>query len=294
MKKILTLALTLILSASCFVGCGKKTASELSKTANNFVRAFYSAVVDLEENDISFPVCCVCSDGTNYYIGTSSSFETDVEDLKNKIKGYFEDCDEYSWIACMNGSTLKAFYCAEDFNSTVVGTYGEEILDVNGKNLTDIKEELKGKFTFNINIDDFISEFNENSGDDSHIEKSDDKKLLYYPFDNDSYFTVEYQESDGVISRMSVILDGSLSEQEEYLQTALRYFMAKPSVFLIGEIEEINEDKVTDVANEIASDLEESGYFIKYGIEYNEIDYSFIGESKTSISFSPLGFKSEN
>ena len=70
--------------------------------------------------------------------------------------------------------------------------------------------------------------------------------------------------------------------------------MVKPSVFLSGEIGEVNEDKVTDVADEISSDLEESGYFIKYGIEYTKIDNASFGESKTSISFSPLGFKSEN
>lgn len=309
MKKLLALTSALILSVSCFTGCGKKngsdskkTVSELSKTASKFVTAVDSSFTDLEENGISLPsYSFICSDGTNYYTGNGSFFddEANIDDLKNGIKGYFDDCDDYSWIAYSVTGKTVAFYCAEDFDSTVIGTYGNEILDVKGKSLNDIKKEAREKFTFNITIDDFISEFNENvpgmiRQKNARIEKVSDGEILYYPFDSDSHFTVKYSELDGYISRMSVSVNNSLSEFDEDGQNALLCLMTAPSTVLIDDLEKYDLKTGSDAMFDLADDFMESGYFIKYGIEYVKTDGALYGKSETYISFSPIGFKSEN
>lgn len=139
MKKLLALTSAIILSVSCFAGCGDKddskgsgsseksasssSKSDLKKVANNMSKAFGAAAIDREDNGLD-------SDGTY----TSDS----EDDLSKEASEYYKDMDKYEWVCTVKGGSVAELYVADDWDSDVIGTYPED-LDTDGKKLSDLK-----------------------------------------------------------------------------------------------------------------------------------------------------------
>lgn len=130
------------------------------------------------------------------------------------------------------------------------------------------------------------------------IEKGSDEKLIYYPLgkDNES-INIVYDEFDGYISHIGVVADFSIFEEsDEDTKWGLSAVMAAPTTMLIDDLGKYNIETYFDAVSELADELmeSESGYFHKYGMEYDMLDGSFVGMERTALSCNPLGFNSEN
>lgn len=139
MKKILALTSALILSMSCFVGCGDKkdssdsgsskgnasssSKSDLKKAAEGMSKAFNAASADMDAEGED------CSG-----IHTSDS----EDQLSKEAGGYYKDLNKYEWVCVINGTSVSKLYVADDWDSDVIGTYPEDI-DTEGKKLSDFK-----------------------------------------------------------------------------------------------------------------------------------------------------------
>ncbi len=126
MKKLLALTSALILSVSCFAGCGGEKdsdVSDLNKAAESMFKAFNSASQDMDDR------------GEN----CSGKHTSDSEDqLSKEASEWYTDLDKYEWVCIIDGTSVSKLYVANDWDSDVIGTYPEN-LDTEGKKLSDFK-----------------------------------------------------------------------------------------------------------------------------------------------------------
>lgn len=136
MKKLLALTSAIILSISCFAGCGKKNNSKnkgdksssdsiditsqlrLNEAASSLKKAFDASLDEADEYG--------WLEGSSGYISSNGShtYESyDNDSIMSTVADYYKDVDNYSYVAFIKDDSIDAIYIADSMDSEIVGTY---------------------------------------------------------------------------------------------------------------------------------------------------------------------------
>ena len=298
MKKIIALSTAIILTLCCFTGC-EKSKEDLDETAQTLYKAANSALFEMDEEGLGLgggAGFSFSSDGS--YTGTPGTFEENSQTFIQYLSRWYSDYEDFEWILYIKNGLIEEAYCAETFDSKVVGSHaydaGNEIeLDVEGKTLEDVKVDLRKKGTFEISAEEFVETFNKqvplvfSSTDSSNwiLEKGDVEEGEYAISYSYSYFDDIYNviltEVDGYLISVWVTLDINLTADyaditDEYKNLFLAFMLA-PSIVLDNVAEE---SELSSLRMELSSALvENSGKLEKDSVSYNLICSDYLGST---------------
>ncbi len=148
MKKLIALLVTTSTILSCFTGCGDKTAEELNDIANSLYKGVNSSLTELDEEGIDVGGTYWFDSDKNISDTASEDILSHTEDLYSKVSDFYSDSGLYEWVMYCEGGTVKEAYAAENFDNEVVGYFSNtEGIDISGKTLNDVKQEIDVKIT---------------------------------------------------------------------------------------------------------------------------------------------------
>lgn len=120
---------------------------EYNTAASSIYKALNSAFVEMDENDEYVNAYGLYSPDKNY--STVEDTDLDTIKLKKKTENYFSDLDDYKFFAYIDYGCCYVVFCADDWDSEIVGTYmGDAYVDYEGMTLEEVYEEFADEYNF--------------------------------------------------------------------------------------------------------------------------------------------------
>jgi hypothetical protein len=106
--------------------------SNVNYEANSICNAINSALTEMDEEGYYIDTMIYTSREESNVIDSS----VDLEKFAEKVESYCSDINDYEYVALVKNGTCTAVWCADDWDTTVVGTYPES--ESTGKSLNDL------------------------------------------------------------------------------------------------------------------------------------------------------------